>query len=160
MSNQIQLRERASYSYCARSWRQQTSPSRKKIFHQVENVIKQLVYTSAVRSSRYEALGKFGEHSRSYSCSRLRLEQLLRIFRALKTSRVLHISMNARWRMNQLLIVHRSTKLYHNDSNAIFAVRVSNCLPQNQRKPDSKSKIKITNKHLTLSFLHVASRNK
>ena len=33
--------------------------------HQVENVIKQLVHTSAVRSSRYEALGKFGEHSRS-----------------------------------------------------------------------------------------------
>ena len=33
---------------------------------------------------------------------RLRLEQLLRIFRALQTSRVLHISMNARWRMNQL----------------------------------------------------------
>ena len=28
----------------------------------VENVIKQLVHTSAVRSSRYEALGKFGEH--------------------------------------------------------------------------------------------------
>ena len=33
----------------------------------------------------------------------LRLEQLLRIFRALQTSRVLHISMNARWCMNQLL---------------------------------------------------------
>ena len=32
MSNQIQLRERASYSYCARSWRQQTNPSRKKNF--------------------------------------------------------------------------------------------------------------------------------
>ena len=30
MSNQIQLRERASYSYCTRSWRQQTNPSRKK----------------------------------------------------------------------------------------------------------------------------------
>ena len=29
MSNQIQLRERASYSYCARSWRLQTNPSRK-----------------------------------------------------------------------------------------------------------------------------------
>ena len=62
MSNQIQLRERASYSYCARSWRQQTNPSRKKNFHRVENVIKQLVHTSSVRSSRYEALGKFGEH--------------------------------------------------------------------------------------------------
>ena len=31
------------------------------------------------------------------------LEQLLRNFRALQTSRVLHISINARWRMNQLL---------------------------------------------------------
>ena len=35
---------------------------------------------SAVRSLRYEALGKFGEHSRSQSCSQLRLKQLLRIF--------------------------------------------------------------------------------
>ena len=58
MSNQIQLRERASYSYCAYSRRQQTNPSRKTNF----------------------------------------------IFHALQTSRVLHISMNARWRMNQLLI--------------------------------------------------------
>ena len=33
----------------------------------------------------------------------LHLEQLLRIFRALQTSQVLHISMNARWRMNQFL---------------------------------------------------------
>ena len=31
----------------------------------VENVIKQLVHMSAVHSTRYEALGKFGEHSRS-----------------------------------------------------------------------------------------------
>ena len=37
----------------------------KKIFHRVENVIKQLVHTLAVRSSRYEARGKFREHSRS-----------------------------------------------------------------------------------------------
>ena len=44
---------------------QQTNPSRKKTFHRVENVLKQLVHTSAVRSSRYEALRKFGEHSRS-----------------------------------------------------------------------------------------------
>ena len=57
--------KRALYSYYACSWRQQTNPSRKKVFHQVENVIKQLVHTSAVHSSRYEALGKFGEHSRS-----------------------------------------------------------------------------------------------
>ena len=30
--NQIQLREHASYSYCARSWCQQTNPSRKNNF--------------------------------------------------------------------------------------------------------------------------------
>ena len=39
-------------------------PREKKIFHRVENVIKRLVHTSAVRSSRYEARGKFGEHER------------------------------------------------------------------------------------------------
>ena len=33
----------------------------------------------------------------------LRLKQLLHIFHALQTSCVLHISMNAYWRMNQLL---------------------------------------------------------
>ena len=66
---------------------------KKKIFHRVENVIKQLVHTSAVRSSRYEALGKLREYSRSQG---LRLEQLLRIFCALQTFRVLQISMNAR----------------------------------------------------------------
>ena len=35
------------------------------MFDWVENVIKQLVHMSAVCSARYEALGKFGEHSRS-----------------------------------------------------------------------------------------------
>ena len=35
-------------------------PREKKNFHRAENVIKQLVHTPAVRSSRYEALGKFG----------------------------------------------------------------------------------------------------
>ena len=37
--------------------------------NRVENVIKQLIHESAVRSSRYEALGKFGEHSISTSTS-------------------------------------------------------------------------------------------
>ena len=50
--------------------------------YRIENVIKQLVHESAVRSSRYEALGKFREH--------------LRIFCVLQTSHVLYISMNAR----------------------------------------------------------------
>ena len=44
--------------------------------NRVENVIKQLIHESAVRSSRYEALGKFGEHSRSWSCSRRTLTHL------------------------------------------------------------------------------------
>ena len=35
-----------------------------KIFHWIENVIKQLVHMSSVLSSRYEACGKFGEHER------------------------------------------------------------------------------------------------
>ena len=164
MFNKIQLRERASYSYCARSWRPQTNPSRKKIFsaifysrilllktgedfggnlsytwkvvsqlmrkkcfpetklstrwsvaegiltllqhlnHRVENVIKQLVHTSAVRSSRYEARGKFEEHERCVRVAWGVAEGKSSFFRALQTSRVLHILMNARWRMNQLLI--------------------------------------------------------
>ena len=37
---------------------------REKNFHRVENVIKQLAHTLAVRSSRYEAREKFGEHER------------------------------------------------------------------------------------------------
>ena len=41
----------------------------------------------------------------------LRLEQLLRIFRALQTSRVFHISMNARSRMNQLLSLKHAIHL-------------------------------------------------
>ena len=65
----------------------------KKNFHRVENFIKQLVHTSAVRSSRYEALGKFGARKMR---KRRSLEQLVRIFRAPQTSQVLHISMNAR----------------------------------------------------------------
>ena len=43
----------------------------------VENVIKQVVYSSAVYSSRYEALRNFRKHSRSQSCLRHNLEQLV-----------------------------------------------------------------------------------
>ena len=39
--------------------------SRYEAKKKIENVIKQLVRMSAVRSSRYEALGKFEGHSRS-----------------------------------------------------------------------------------------------
>ena len=45
-------------------------------------VIKQLVHAFSCALSSYGALGKFGEHS----------GQLLRFFRALQTSRVLHNS--------------------------------------------------------------------
>ena len=43
---------------------------REKSFHRVENVIKQLAHTLAVRSSRYEARGKFGEHERCVRAAR------------------------------------------------------------------------------------------
>ena len=65
MSNQIQLRERASCSYIVHAHEISKQIPREKNFHRVENVIKQLVHTSAVRLLRYEALGKFREHSRS-----------------------------------------------------------------------------------------------
>ena len=50
------------------------------------------------------AVVEYAVPATSKSWSRLRLEQLLRIFRALQTSSVPPISMNARWRTNQLLI--------------------------------------------------------
>ena len=48
------------------------------------------------------------------------LKKLLRIFRALQTSRVLHISMNARWRMNQLLFF---TSIPLLDSYALIGIK-------------------------------------
>ena len=74
--NQIQLREHASCSYCARSWRQQTSLERKK----------------------FPSVWKCYKTICSYvSCAFI---EIWSIFRDLQTSRVLHISTNARWRMN------------------------------------------------------------
>ena len=70
-------------------------PREKKIFHWVENVIKQLVHTSAVCSSRYEARGKFGEHERCVRVARGVAESNSSFLSALQTSQVLHISMNA-----------------------------------------------------------------
>ena len=98
----------------------------KKNFHRVENFIKQLVHTSAVRSSRYVALGEFGARKMR---KRRSLEQLVRIFRAPQTSQVLHISMNARWRMNQLLIItltstgHLALLVHHKAHPGCFHVR-------------------------------------
>ena len=104
--------EHVSYSYFVRSWHQKTNPLRKKIFHWVENVIKQLDHTSAVCLLRYEALEKFGEYSRSLSCSWLCLKQLSCIFHALQTSCMLHISMNACWSINQLLIMSQNLCIF------------------------------------------------
>ena len=47
-----------------------------------------------------------GNNLRNIKCIFQQKEaRVLRIFRALQTSRVLYVSMNARWRVNQLLIV-------------------------------------------------------
>ena len=62
---------RACFIFLLCTLRTSANKSReKKIFHRVENVIKQLVHTSAVRSSRYEACGKFGEHERCVRVTR------------------------------------------------------------------------------------------
>ena len=49
----------------------------------------------SVRSSRYEARGKFGEHERCVRVARGVAESNSSFLSALQTSRVLHISMNA-----------------------------------------------------------------
>ena len=53
------------FSHWMNAWKTSGQPRINGLNYRVENVIKQLVHESAVRSSRYEALGKFGEHSRS-----------------------------------------------------------------------------------------------
>ena len=50
----------------------------------------------SLRSSRYEARGKFGEHERCERVARGVAESNSSFLSALQTSRVLHISMNAR----------------------------------------------------------------
>ena len=75
------------------------------------NIASKFVYSNSIARACFIFLlctlmtsaNKSLEKKRISYASRLRLEQLLRIFRALQTSRVLRISMNARWRMNQLL---------------------------------------------------------
>ena len=96
------------------------------------------------------------------SCSYywLRLEQLLRIFRALQTSRVLYISMNACWRMNQLIncicfslqasgkffplpnLLKRSFQIYKSDS--LFSIHV--VAYQSQRTTASLQLMHLRNK--------------
>ena len=57
MSNQIKLHEHASYSYCAHSRHQQRNPSRKKIFHWVENVIIYALIDRKVLSLQFRFTG-------------------------------------------------------------------------------------------------------
>ena len=91
LSNRIQLRKRASYSILCTLMTSANKSLEKKIF------------PSGWKC--YETIGS------QVSCAFIKiwntwevcLEQLLRIFRALETSRVPLISMNARWRMKQLL---------------------------------------------------------
>ena len=75
----------------------------------------------------------------------LRLEQLLRIFRALQTSRVLRISMNARWRMNQLLNFKFLTFCI-----ILPYINISSPLPpKNGKKSETSTKIGSIEHHLS-----------
>ena len=90
LSNQIQLRERASYSYCGRSWCSANKSLEKKNFPSGWKCYKTIGSYVSVRSSRYEARGKFGEQER---CARV----LASCFFLCFISRWTHS-----WRMNQL----------------------------------------------------------
>ena len=75
----------------------------------------------------------------------LRLEQLLRIFRALQTSRVLRISMKARWRMNQLLNFKFLTFCI-----ILPHINISSPLPpKNGKKSETSTKIGSIEHHLS-----------
>ena len=100
----------------------------KKIFHRVENVIKQLVHTSAVFID-IKHLISLESTREARCCSRLRLKQLLRIFRALQTFRVLHISMNTRWCQNQLLMSMNGSYIFAHFDIPQFSF--SSILPDN-----------------------------
>ena len=81
----------------------------------------------------------------SLEIPRLRLEQLLRIFRALQTSRVLRISMNARWRMNQLLNFKFLTFCI-----ILPYINISSPLPpKNGKKSETSTKIGSIEHHLS-----------
>ena len=121
MSNQIQLHEGASYSCCARSWHQQTYPSRKKFSIGLKMLwnnwfIRQLCVHWAW------ALGKFREHSRvalGYASSNFYASFVLSKLPAFFTSRWTH-----------LLI----TQLLSNTHTYRFDSHLSLCLPENRLK--------------------------
>ena len=78
-------------------------------------VIKELLdscfHLCAYRVMDALALGKSGEHSSSSSCSRLCLEQPLRVSRALQTSQVLSHSIYARQAWTNYRLTHSASEL-------------------------------------------------
>ena len=68
-----------------------------------------------VRSSRYEARWKFGEHERCVRVARGVAESNSSFLSALQTSQVLHISMNAQMR-NEPIVNYKETDNQSNDS--------------------------------------------
>ena len=159
MSNQIQLHECASYSYCACSWHQQTNPSEDFVFNQEIKFIYMHEFTCQFLTNLRQDHLRYGEMFfrnkiiNALKCSwgnmypfttltllqhlthwvkmlqnnwficqlcvhrdkkllgslestqeaREEAQELLRIFHVLQTFHMLHILMNARWCMNQLL---------------------------------------------------------
>ena len=82
-----------------------------------------------MRSSRYEARGKFGEHERCIRVARGVAESNSSFLSALQTSQVLHISMNAQLmnaqlRLEQLLRIFcalQTSQVLHISMNAQLA---------------------------------------
>ena len=62
-----------------------------------------------MHSSRYEALGKFGEHERHVRVARGIAESNSSFFSALQTSQVLHISINAQLMYETIVLITFST---------------------------------------------------
>ena len=60
----------------------------------------------SVRSSRYEARGKFGEHERCIRVARGIAKSNSSFLSALQTSQVLHISMNAQLTYESIVLKH------------------------------------------------------
>ena len=102
LSNQIQLRERASYSSCARSWRQQTNPSRKN-FTIFKPFLLRTLMTSANKSLEkknfttfkpwgwkcYKTIGSY------VSCTFIEVWSTWEVWRALKKLELLAATLRA-----------------------------------------------------------------
>ena len=69
-----------------------------------------------MRSSKYEARGKFGEHERCVRVARGVAESNSSFLSALQTSQVLHVSMNAQMTYEPLVLQH-----FQPDGNFFFS---------------------------------------